>query len=73
MGLVFCQHTEPGGRQVMAWRARGDGLLGVRVALGVQLGPSPAGDLADAPVQGAQAHGGPAQVLRTQGIVHARG
>jgi hypothetical protein len=62
VGLVLGQHHRTVGQVGDGLADIGDDLLGVRGALGDQPGPPPGGDLAHAPVQSPQAHGGAAQV-----------
>ena len=61
--LVFCQHHRSLGQPADRLADGGDGLLGVRIALGDQARPPPGCDLAGAPVQSPQGHGGTAEPL----------
>ena len=63
MRLVLGQHHRTGGQVAELLVEVGQDLVAVGVALGDQAGPPPGRDLAHAPVQGPQAHGGAAQLL----------
>jgi hypothetical protein len=62
VGLVLGQHHRTLGQVPELLVEVGQHLLAVGVAFGDQPGSPPLGDLADAPVQGPQAHGGATQV-----------
>jgi hypothetical protein len=63
VGLVFGQHHRPLGQLGDGLPQGGEDLVAVTVAFGDQPGSPPAGDPADAPVQGRHAHGGAAEPL----------
>jgi hypothetical protein len=63
VGLVFGQHDRAVEQVADLLLQVGEDLVAVGVALGDQLGPPPGRDLADAAVQGVQAHGGVAKPL----------
>ena len=67
MGLVLGQHHRAVGQLPELLVQVGEDLVAVGVALGDQAGPPPAGDLADAPVQGALADGGAAEPMPQPG------
>jgi hypothetical protein len=63
VGFVFGQDHRTLGQLVDRLPQRGQGVVAVGVALGDQPRPPPASDLAGAPVQGPQRHGGTAKPL----------
>jgi hypothetical protein len=67
VGLVFGQHDRPFGQPGDGLAQGGEDLVAVGVAAGDQPRSPPGRHLTDPSVQGAQAHGGPAELLPQPG------
>jgi hypothetical protein len=73
VGLVLGQHHRALGQVADGLPQVGEDLVAVGVALGDQVGPPPAGDLADPPVQGPQRDRGRPAARHSRPIVQALG